>query len=628
MLVQELQAGDPQLIGSYRVVRRLGSGGMGHVFLSRSPGGRLLAIKVIRAELASDLEFRTRFRREVAAARSVSGLFTAPVVDADTEAPVPWLATAYIAGSSLADTVTRHGPLPAASVLALAAGLAEGLLAIHSAGLVHRDLKPSNVLLADDGPRVIDFGISRAMEASTVTSTGMVVGSPGFMSPEQAEGLEVGPPSDVFSLGAVLAFAATGEGPFGSGSSAALIYRLVHNPPDLNRVPAETRSLIERCLDKDPGRRPSPRHLLAELGEAGLTPGWLPEPLVQDTGQPGPATPVPPSGLSAPPAFGSPSASFPAAPVPFAGTSGGPASGAFPAGTGGMMADGGPAGGPGDPLTITHARRAQPPASQPQLAPPSLGQPSLGQPSLGQPGLGQPVPPPWPGGGPAVPPSGGRRSQGRRRSLVIAGIAAALVVAGGGVTAGIVSAGGSKHPAAQSALKAQTQVTASPSSPSAASASATQSQQQGARRKRPGAQTASPTATATAAHSAKPSPAPHATKSGSGLRPARLSGTWTGSYFCPQGQTGLRLTLKATSSGGLTATFSFYPTSTNVSVPSGSFALTGSYTAKGFQLTPDHWISKPQNYSMVGLTGAANASDTALSGSIVSPGCTTFSVSR
>jgi len=433
MLVQGLQAGDPQLIGPYRVVRRLGSGGMGHVFLGRSPGGRLLAIKVIRAELAGDLEFRTRFQREVAAARSVSGLFTAPVVDADLEAPVPWLATAYIAGSSLADTVTRHGPLPAASVLALAAGLAEGLLAIHSAGLVHRDLKPSNVLMADDGPRVIDFGISRAMEASTVTSTGMVVGSPGFMSPEQAEGLEVGPPSDVFSLGAVLAFAATGEGPFGSGSSAALIYRLVHNPPDLNRVPAETRSLIERCLDKEPGRRPSPRQLLAELGEASLAPGWLPEPVAEDTGQPRPATAVPSVGMSAPPAFGSPSASFPAVPPP------------------------------GDPLTVTRAR------------------------------LSQPAPPPWPGSVPPVTPPEGGRGQGRRRTLVIAGIAAALVVAAGGVTAGIVSGGGSKHPAAQSALKAEPQATASSSSSSAATASATQSQQQGRdKKKRNGGQARRP----------------------------------------------------------------------------------------------------------------------------------------
>ena len=293
MQVQELQAGDPELIGAYRVVGRLGSGGMGRVYLGRSPGGRQLAIKVIRAELAEDPEFRARFRREVAAAKSVSGLFTAPVVDADLEAPAPWLATAYIAGSSLADTVARHGPLPATSVLALAAGLAEGLLAIHSAGLVHRDLKPSNVLMADDGPRVIDFGISRAMEASTVTGTGIVFGSPGFMSPEQAEGDEVGPPSDVFSLGAVLAFAATGEGPFGTGSSAALIYRLVHNPPDLDRVPVEIRPMIERCLDKDPGGRPGPRQLLAELGGTGLAPGWRPGSLVREGSQPGPAPPVP-----------------------------------------------------------------------------------------------------------------------------------------------------------------------------------------------------------------------------------------------------------------------------------------------------------------------------------------------
>src|SRR5206468_3831528 len=215
----------------------------------------------------------------------VSGVFTAQVVDADVDSPVAWMATAYVPGPSLAEAVDTYGPLPEASLLALAAGLAESLNAIHAAGLVHRDLKPSNVLMAEDGPRVIDFGISRAMEASTVTSTGMVVGSPGFMSPEQAEGHEVGPPSDVFSLGAVLAFAATGEGPFGTGSSAALIYRLVHNPPDLARAPVETRPLIERCLDKDPGRRPAPRDILAELGGAGLTPGWLPESLIRDISQ-------------------------------------------------------------------------------------------------------------------------------------------------------------------------------------------------------------------------------------------------------------------------------------------------------------------------------------------------------
>src|ERR1019366_4678226 len=212
----DLQPGDPRKVGPYWLVGRLGSGGMGRVFLARSPGGRQVAVKVVRAELAEQADFRIRFAREVAAARTVSGLFTAPVVDADLDGPVPWLATAYVAGPSLADAVTNHGPLPVTSVLALAAGLAEGLGAIHAAGIVHRDLKPSNVLLAEDGPRIIDFGISRAAQASMLTGTGLVVGSPGFMSPEQAEGGDIGLPSDVFSLGAVLTFAATGEGPFGT----------------------------------------------------------------------------------------------------------------------------------------------------------------------------------------------------------------------------------------------------------------------------------------------------------------------------------------------------------------------------------------------------------------------------
>jgi eukaryotic-like serine/threonine-protein kinase len=285
-IVPDLRAGDPRLIGSYRIVGRLGSGGMGTVFLGRSAAGRLVAVKVIRDELAEDPDFRVRFRREVAAARKVSGLFTAPVVDADLDAPVPFLVTAYIAGLPLADAVSRHGPLPAASVLSLAAGLAEGLGAIHSAGVVHRDLKPSNVLLAEDGPRVIDFGISRAAEATTVTRTGLVFGSPGFMSPEQAEGGQVGPASDVFSLGTVLAFAVTGEGPFGTGPTAALIYRVVHSPPNLDQVPIRIRPLIERCLAKDARQRPSPGDLLADLDGIGVWAGWLPAPVMQDLPQP------------------------------------------------------------------------------------------------------------------------------------------------------------------------------------------------------------------------------------------------------------------------------------------------------------------------------------------------------
>jgi serine/threonine protein kinase/sugar lactone lactonase YvrE len=293
-----VQPGDPERIGPYRLVRELGSGGMGRVFLARSSGGRPVAVKVIRPDLAADPEFRARFRHEVAAARLVNGLYTALVVDADTESHVPWLATAYVAGPSLADQVRLAGPLPAGAVSALAAGLAEGLGAIHAAGLVHRDLKPSNVLLAEDGPRVIDFGISRAVEASALTSTGLVVGSPGFMSPEQAIGAAVGPPSDVFSLGALLTFASTGHGPFGTGSAPALGYRVVHAPADLADVPAEIKSLVERCLAKDPGDRPAIGELLAELGDFDVSEDWLSPALPSQSAPPEPTesliTPVPP----------------------------------------------------------------------------------------------------------------------------------------------------------------------------------------------------------------------------------------------------------------------------------------------------------------------------------------------
>jgi eukaryotic-like serine/threonine-protein kinase len=263
----ELRASDPSRVGSYRVLRRLGSGGMGQVYLARSPGGRAVAIKVIRPDLAEKRGFRARFAREVAAARGVNGMFTAAVVDADPDAELPWMATAYVDGPSLADAVEEHGPLPSQAVLSLAAGLAEGLQAIHQAGLVHRDLKPSNVLLAGDGPRVIDFGISWAGDGSRLTDAGMTVGSPGFLSPEQARGHEVTEASDVFSLGAVLTYAATGEGPFGEGADEALMYRVVHERPDLARVPDELRWLIESCLAKKPGYRPTVGQLLDRLAQ-------------------------------------------------------------------------------------------------------------------------------------------------------------------------------------------------------------------------------------------------------------------------------------------------------------------------------------------------------------------------
>ena len=260
-----LQADDPRRIGPYMLLGRLGSGGMGRVYLARSPGGRQVAVKVIRPQLAEDEGFRARFAREVSAARKVGGLFTAQVVDADLDSPVPWLVTAYVPGTSLKEAVEQHGPLPTATVLALAAGLAEGLNAIHAAGVIHRDLKPSNVLLAPDGPRIIDFGISSAVDATTLTGTGFMIGSPGFMSPEQAEGMPVGLPGDIFSLAGVLIFAARGEGPFGGGDTAALLYRVVHATPNLDQIPDKIQPLISRCLSRDAARRPTAAEFLAEL---------------------------------------------------------------------------------------------------------------------------------------------------------------------------------------------------------------------------------------------------------------------------------------------------------------------------------------------------------------------------
>jgi len=280
------------------MVGRLGQGGMGQVFLGVSPGGRPVAVKAIRPDLASDPQFRIRFAREVAAARTVSGMFTAMVVGADVDGPIAWLATAYVPGPSLAEAVNEHGPLPEASLLALAAGLAEALAAIHAAGVTHRDLKPSNVLLAEDGPRVIDFGISRAAESTTLTQTGLTIGSPGFMSPEQAVGTEVGPPSDIFSLGTVLAFAATGKGPFGGGTTASLLYRVVHETPDLDGVPAAVRPLIERCLVKEPAQRPTAVALLDAVGALQPTGNWLPDSVIRMAAAPPSLTPPP--GQAAP----------------------------------------------------------------------------------------------------------------------------------------------------------------------------------------------------------------------------------------------------------------------------------------------------------------------------------------
>jgi Protein kinase domain len=314
--VKPLRSEDPRQVGRYQLLGRLGAGGMGEVFLGQSPGGRLVAVKLIRGELAADREFRVRFAREVAAARHVSGMFTAPVVDADLDAPRPWLVTAYVPGPSLAEAVDTQGPLPLSSVLTLAAGLAEGLEAIQAEGMVHRDLKPSNVLLASDGPRIIDFGISRAADATALTRANIFVGSPGYMSPEQALGEEIGPASDIFSLGAVLTFAAVGASPFGEGTVTTLLYRVAHDRPATDGLPGQLRPLVERCLAKDPRMRPTPGGILTELGTVESGTNWLPQPVAETLigyARPAPDATIPPAQPSRAPA---PSAPAPPAPAP------------------------------------------------------------------------------------------------------------------------------------------------------------------------------------------------------------------------------------------------------------------------------------------------------------------------
>ncbi|TYB58560.1 DUF4328 domain-containing protein [Nonomuraea sp. PA05] len=286
-MANPLRDGDLTQLGPYRLHARLGEGGMGQVYLGRSPGGRLVAVKVVRPQLADDAHFRRRFAAEVDAARKVGGFYTAQVVDADTDASPPWLASAYIPGPSLHQAVQEHGPLPPESVAVLGAGLAEGLAAVHACEVVHRDLKPANVILAEDGPRLIDFGIARALDATSHTQTSAVLGTAAYMSPEQAAGQQVGPASDVFSLGCVLAYAATGRSPFGEGPVHAVVFRVVHTEPDLSGLPAPLAGLVAACLAKDPAARPSLEQMLAHLtalASPGGGPGqgsWLPEAFTQ-----------------------------------------------------------------------------------------------------------------------------------------------------------------------------------------------------------------------------------------------------------------------------------------------------------------------------------------------------------
>ncbi|MFJ3836700.1 protein kinase domain-containing protein [Streptomyces sp. NPDC054912] len=295
-----LSADDPREIGGYRLHARLGAGGMGVVYLAYTPGGRPIALKAVRREFAADPEFRERFAQEVAGARRIHGLFTAQVVDSGEDDRTPWLATAYVPGPSLHQVVQRHGPLPVRSVLLLVAGIAEALQAIHRAGVVHRDLKPANVLIAGDGPRVIDFGIARAADAAALTGTGVRIGTAAFMAPEQALGRPVTAATDVFGLGALVGFVSSGVPPFGNGPESGALYRVVHEHPDLAPVPPELHDLVSWCLAKRPEDRPTTGELIAAVHAHPLvgprpefTEGWLPRSVLAEVG--GPADPGPPS---------------------------------------------------------------------------------------------------------------------------------------------------------------------------------------------------------------------------------------------------------------------------------------------------------------------------------------------
>lgn len=267
MAMMRLRREDPRVVGSFRLHRRLGAGGMGVVYLGSDRRGQRVALKVIRPDLAEDQEFRSRFAREVSAARRIRGGCTARLVAADLEADRPWFATQYVPGPSLHDKVAEEGPLRAADVAAIGAALSEGLVAVHEAGVVHRDLKPSNILLSPKGPRIIDFGIAWATGASTLTHVGTAVGSPGFLAPEQVRGAVVTPATDVFALGATLAYAATADSPFGHGSSEVMLYRVVHEEPQLHGVHDALAPLVSACLAKDPEERPSTLQLSMRLKE-------------------------------------------------------------------------------------------------------------------------------------------------------------------------------------------------------------------------------------------------------------------------------------------------------------------------------------------------------------------------
>ncbi|QUW80596.1 protein kinase [Streptomyces mirabilis] len=515
--MEQLGAGEPQQIGAYRLLARLGAGGMGRVYLARSDRGRTVAVKLVREELAAQEEFRARFRQEVQAARRVGGLWTAPVLDADTEAAVPWVATGYVAGPSLQTVVGHdHGALPERSVRILAAGLAHALKDIHAAGLIHRDLKPSNVLVTIDGPRVIDFGIARALETVTdggLTSTGALVGSPGFMAPEQVRGDRVTPACDVFCLGSVLSYAATGVQPFGAASSGvhATMFRIAQEDPDLDGVPEGLADLVRHCLRKDPAARPGLDEILERIGaEDTVVDGrsrdpWLPSALVAQLGRhavrlldtenpderPAPAAAPPAHHATVPapePAPGSAPAALDLSKPSAAPT---PAPEVAPEHAATPPPPGGPASKDHLPTLVAGAGQTPPPAAppaahpaygHPQQHPSPTGPPAYGYPQSGwgAPGSYGPTPPYGPGmpttpyGPVGVPePEPPRRSGRSTAALIVVAVVVALG-AGGSVYAlmqGGTAKGSDDAKASSASSTSPTSSDSPPPSPSAPSSS-------------------------------------------------------------------------------------------------------------------------------------------------------------
>lgn len=540
-------------IGAYRLLARLGAGGMGQVYLARSDRGRTVAVKLVREELAAQEEFRARFRQEVQAARRVGGYWTAPVLDADTDADIPWVATGYVAGPSLQTVVGHdHGALPERSVRILAAGLAHALKDIHAAGLIHRDLKPSNVLVTIDGPRVIDFGIARALETVTdggLTRAGALVGSPGFMAPEQVRGDRVTPACDIFCLGSVLSYAATGALPFGVAGSGvhAMMFRIAQEDPDLEGVPEGLADLVRHCLRKDPAARPSLDEILERTGaEDTVSDGrsrdpWLPSALVAqlgrhavrllDTENPDEAPAALPSA-PAPDQAAADAAAAPAVDLSKPSADAPAAAGAQPVAEVSPEHAATPPPAPGDhqPTMVAGPGAALPPAVPP-TAHPAYGYPQqhpspTGPPAYGYPQAGWGTPPGsygstasfGPGGGPLPEPLEPPRRNGRSTAALIV-VALVVALGAGGSVYALMGGGGGTDDA-----KGGPASSAPPT---------------------PGPTTTGPSASASASDPASPSANPSASPStGAGTVPEAFLGTWNASIDNATGHNTRRLTIQ------------------------------------------------------------------------------------